>query len=401
MEPSPEEISDPFSEDIIANEIVARSNAIYPIMEPPPEEITDPFSEDITNEIVARLPVKSFLRCRSLCRAMRDLPHNPAFVHKHLQFSSQRNPNLILTDTICRDKGNNLNTLYFVHNEETPNRYSCHKVNLEKPKFQEFRVVGSCNGLICLVHPARRYEIYICNPCTGEHIKIPPPVSMADRPGDIVVGFGVVPMTNKYKVLAIVNFPLHNDFNPLHEKVFVHTLGDTGWRFKDNTSVLRLGQSACKAFVNGGALHWVGGSREIVSFDMDTEEFDVVPRPQLELGRGSFSLRVFKGKLLILNTSFADRIEIWIMDDYRIVESWTRIFTINEQQIGRNIRDVEIVCFLEDWEVLMVYDHRALLRYNLRTASVSELSDIDGLPNRFDAVAHVGTLVSPLLGREM
>ncbi|KAG5545733.1 hypothetical protein RHGRI_018025 [Rhododendron griersonianum] len=206
-------------------------------------------------------------------------------------------------------------------------------------------------------------------------------------------------MTNKYKVLAIVNFPLHNDFNPLHEKVFVHTLGDTGWRFKDNTSVLNLGHSVCKAFVNG-ALHWVGGSKEIVSFDMDTEEFDVVSRPQLELGRGSFSLRAFKGKLLILNTSFADRIEIWIMDDYPVVESWTHIFTIYEHQIGRNIRDVEIVCFLEDWEVLMVYDHRALLRYDLQMASLSELIDIDGLPKRFDAVAHVATLVSPLLTRD-
>ncbi|KAI8552122.1 hypothetical protein RHMOL_Rhmol06G0240500 [Rhododendron molle] len=399
MESSSEEIWDPFLEDIITNETVAGSNSIYPIMEPSPEEIKDPFSEDLTNEIVARLPVKSFLRCRSSCRAMRDLPHNPAFVHKHLQFSSQRNPNLILTDTICRDKGNIRNSLYFVQNEEAQDRYSCHKFNLEIAEFQEFRVMGSCNGLICLVHPTNRYAICICNPCTGEHIKIPRPVSMEDIPGNIVVGFGVIPMTNKYKVLAIIDFREPSDFILLRQTVFVYTLGDTSWRFRDNTSVLGLGQSACKAFVNG-ALHWVSYSRQIVSFNMDTEELDVIPRPQLELGSGSFSLRAFQGKLLILNTSFPDRIEIWIMNDYRVVESWTRIFTINEQQIGRKIRDVEIVCFLEDWEALMVYDHRALLRYNLRTASVSELSGIDGLPNRFDAVAHVGTLVSPLLGRE-
>ncbi|KAF7142154.1 hypothetical protein RHSIM_Rhsim06G0171500 [Rhododendron simsii] len=364
----------------------------------------NPFPEEISSKIFSKLPVKSVLRAKRWSRVtrdfIRDLTCNPTFVDEHMKFSSQRNPNLILTDTICRGKGNIRNSLYFVQDEETPDQYSCHKVNLEIAKFQEFRVMGSCNGLICLVHPTNRYEICICNPCTGEHIKIPPPVSMEDIPGHIVVGFGVVPMTNKYKVVGIIDFREPSDFIVLRQKVFVYTLGDTTWRFKDNTSVLRLlGQSACKAFVNG-ALHWVSNSRQIVSFDMDTEELDIIPRPQLELGSGSFSLRSFKGKLLILNTSFPDRIEIWVMNDYRVVESWTRIFTINEQQIGRNIRDVEIVCFLEDWEVLMVYNHRALLRYNLRMASVSELSGIDGLPNRFDAVAHVGTLVSPLLGRE-
>ncbi|KAH7859867.1 hypothetical protein Vadar_006448 [Vaccinium darrowii] len=362
-------------------------------MESVPKEIKEPFPEDLTNEIVARFPVKSFLRVRSSCKAMRDLAHNPIFVDRHLKFSSQRNPSLILTDTICRVKGYILNTLYFVQNEETPDRYSCNKLGIEIPKFHEFRVMGSCNGLICLVHPMKRYEICICNPCTGKHIKIPPLIGRRDIPGNIVIGFGVVPMTDKYKVLVIIDFRDSN-FVLLRQEVFVYTLGDTTWRLKGNNSVLRLGQSACKAFVNG-ALHWVDNANHIVSFNMDTEEFDVIPRPELELGRGSFSLRPFKGKLLILNTSFGDRIEIWKMKNYRVVESWTRIFTVNEQNIGRNIRNVEIVCFLEDWEVYMVYEHGALLRYNLQTESVSELIAIDGLPNRFDAVAHVGTLVSP------
>ncbi|KAE9457951.1 hypothetical protein C3L33_10147, partial [Rhododendron williamsianum] len=236
--------------------------------------------------------------------------------------------------------------------------------------------MGSCDGLICLVHPTKRYEIYVCNPCTGKYIEVPPPVSMLDRPGDIVIGFGVVPMTKKYKVLAIVDFPLHGDFNHLQQKVFVYTLGDTTWiQLEDNSSVQRLGQSACKAFANG-ALHWVSDAADaklIVSFNMDTEEFSVIPCPELELGCGSFTLRAFQGKLMILNTSFGDRIEIWVMKNYGVAESWTRSFTVYEEHIGRNIRDVEIVCFLQDWEVLMVYDHRALLRYNLQTASVVEV----------------------------
>ncbi|KAF7139808.1 hypothetical protein RHSIM_Rhsim06G0171400 [Rhododendron simsii] len=296
----------------------------------------DPFPAEITSDIFSRLPVQSLLRARSSCRGVRDFTHDPFFVDKHLKFWSQRNLNLIITDNKCRE--GNLKTN-----------------------------------------------------------KVPPPVSMLDRPGDIVIGFGVVPMTKKYKVLAIVDFPLHGDFNRLQQKVFVYTLGDTTWKqLKDNSSVLRFGQSACKAFANG-ALHWVSDAKLIVSFNMDTEEFSVIPRPELELGCGSFTLRAFQGKLMILNTSFGDRIEIWVMKNYGVAESWTHSFTVYEEHIGRNIRDVEIVCFLQDWEVLMVYDHRALLRYNLQTASVVEVINIDSLPERFHAIAHVGTLVSPLV----
>lgn len=358
------------------------------------------FPDEINSEIFSRLSVKSLLRVRSSCRDMRDFTHNPIFVDTHLKFSSQRrNPNLILTDNKCRE-GNNLNnnlsSLYVVQNEETTNHYSCNKVSLEIPDFKEFRLAGSCNGLICLVHPTKKYEIHVCNPCTGKYIKIPPPVSIGDRPLDIVVGFGVIPKTNKYKVVVIVDSPEHGDFDHLLQKVFVYTLGDTNWiLLESNGFVLRLRSPNCKAVVNG-ALHWVSDANLIVSFNLETEEFIAIPRPELELGRGSFYLRVFDGKLMILNTSFRDRIEMWVMNDYGVVESWTRTFTVYEQDIGRNILNARIECFLENGDVLMVYDHQALLRYNLRSALVSELI-IDGLPKRFHAIAHVGTLLSPLL----
>ncbi|KAH7861383.1 hypothetical protein Vadar_025435 [Vaccinium darrowii] len=354
------------------------------------------FSEDINSEIFSRLPVKSVLRARGSSKGIRDLIDDPNFVGKHLKFSSQRNPSLLLTDNRCRAEGNNLNTLYFVQNEETPNHYSCNKVSFQIPGFQEFRVMGSCNGLICLVHPDRRYEIYVCNPCTGKYNKIPPPVSRDDRPHFIFVGFGVIPETNKYKVVAVVDSPEHGDFNRLLQRVYVYTLGDTTWKqLKDNSPVLRLRQSACKPFVNG-ALHWVCDDKHIVSFTMDTEDFGFVPPPELELGSGSFSLRAFIGKLMILNRSFGDRIEMWVMNNYGDVGSWTRNFTISQQHIGRDIRNVEIVCFLEDGEVLMACDHQVLLRYNLEKALADEVIRIDGLPERFDAFAHVGTLVSPV-----
>ena len=58
-----------------------------------------------------------------------------------------------------------------------------------------------------------------------------------------------------------------------------------------------------------------------------------------------------------IEISFDDRIEIWVMSDYGIVESWSHIFTIYHYQVGWNVRAIEIVCFLEDWDVLLVYNH--------------------------------------------
>lgn len=45
----------------------------------------------------------------------------------------------------------------------------------------------------------------------------------------------------------------------------------------------------------------------------------------------------------------------------------------------------------------MVNDHRALLHYNLQATLLSELINIDHLLERFHAIAHEGTLVSPQL----
>lgn len=100
---------------------------------------------------------------------------------------------------------------------------------------------------------------------------------------------------------------------------------------------------------------------------------------------------------MILNGSFGDRIEIWVMDDYGVGESWKHTFTANKQHLGRKIWNVKIVCFLEYGDVLMVYDHRALLHYNLQTTLLSELINIDHLLERFHAIAREGTLVSPQL----
>ncbi|KAH7860585.1 hypothetical protein Vadar_015219 [Vaccinium darrowii] len=61
--------------------------------------------EDINSEIFSRLPVKSVLRATGVSSGIRDLIDDPNFVGKHLKFSSQRNPSLLLTDNRCREKG--------------------------------------------------------------------------------------------------------------------------------------------------------------------------------------------------------------------------------------------------------------------------------------------------------
>lgn len=87
-----------------------------------------------------------------------------------------------------------------------------------------------------------------------------------------------------------------------------------------------------------------------------------------------------------------DRVTIWVMKDYNVRESWTRV---NLNQNGWDWERVEILCVQKNGEVLMLRRNQALLVYDPKTMRYRK-PNIVGLPSWFEAVCHVGSLVSPL-----
>uniref|UniRef100_A0A5B7BYK1 F-box domain-containing protein n=1 Tax=Davidia involucrata TaxID=16924 RepID=A0A5B7BYK1_DAVIN len=347
---------------------------------------------EIVVDILSRLPIKSLMRCRCVCKPWRNLTYDPRFIHYHLNRSSHKNPNLILTSTICIDATFFRTQMYFLEHHHTHN-YTCTDVDFSLPNFEEFQVIGSCNGLLCLVHRMNTSRICICNPFTRDYIKFPNPISPSQQTREMTIGFGYCSKRNEYKIVEIIHSSTLGD---LRSEVYVCTVGDGSWRGIGNVPYVMIRwQLASKVFLNG-ALHWFSElpANLIVSFDIANEVFGVIPGPGIDVGQGSYALGVLSGCFSITDSSFRDRVEIWVMKEYGVEESWVKCFAINFDQVGWNIRYIRILCSQKNGEILMLYNNQLLLSYNPQTMRLGKVS-IVGLPSWFEAVTHVGSLITP------
>ncbi|KAL8497488.1 hypothetical protein ACS0TY_020990 [Phlomoides rotata] len=92
-----------------------------------------------------------------------------------------------------------------------------------------FRIVGSCDGLVCLADyfVDRLSTVIIWNPAIRNHVVSPQPLVNPNEAHDAVLGFGVV--SNVYKVVRIVHCGDDDEFfAPPEAEIF--SLGTGRWR---------------------------------------------------------------------------------------------------------------------------------------------------------------------------
>ncbi|KAL7250104.1 hypothetical protein ACSBR1_012160 [Camellia fascicularis] len=156
------------------------------------------------------------------------------------------------------------------------------------------------------------------------------------------------------------------------------------------------------SFVNG-ALHWLNFARDgpdfICCFDFGSEQFRVVPEP-LEFGlhRKEFPdhirVGVLRDSLSICDFSNPRRIDIWLMKDYGIKESWSKELVI-ENGIGKrgNLDCHEPIMILKSGEILMLVNKDALVMYNPKLGKFKKLKTY-GIKSEFHGIAHTPSFVS-------
>ncbi|XP_008223141.1 PREDICTED: F-box protein At3g07870-like [Prunus mume] len=193
----------------------------------------------------------------------------------------------------------------------------------------EFRMVNSCNGLLCLSGESRDDPLYVCNPILGEFITIPPNDKARYRaPLD---GFGFSVETNQYKVLQSFYPMVDPECRSIdYLEVEIYTIGTGVWRSIGNapSDFLKFPFSA----LLHGALHWVSLAVEsakcIHSFSFETEQFRSLPLPS-NYGRVErefhdlLKLGVLGGCLVlcVFGGCASRELDMWVMKDYGVQES--------------------------------------------------------------------------------
>ncbi|XP_021719066.1 F-box/kelch-repeat protein At3g23880-like [Chenopodium quinoa] len=259
--------------------------------------------EELLTEILARLPSKTLLKFRSVCKTWCSLIDSSDFIKLYNNTSKTHyfiaNGNVVHKGCIFTVRHiDTLMNIKIANNVRLPDSYS---------------ISGSCNGLILLRNRSSSNEVL----------------------WNLVLG-GFSPSSNDYKVLAIDKFRFHE------VPIAVYSLVDRLWRVKPNQANnsdwgLSSGFEYCEddQFVScRGVVYWIesnfyykaGVSQKLYLFNFDVEEFSVMQLP--DAVKDSIVRFIFKhGESLAVFSMSSERSCIWVLEKDGGEDPWRLWFS--------------------------------------------------------------------------
>ncbi|XP_043692988.1 F-box protein CPR1-like [Telopea speciosissima] len=320
---------------------------------------------EVEENILSRLPVKSLMRFRCVCKHWCNLVTKPHFIKMQLHQSTQIKE---VSKLVFPYAGRLYSTNVGSCGKQYIKTRGQLKNHMQKQLVLPFRdgncdmflkIIGSCNGLLCL---SAFDSLYLLNPVTKEYKRLPYPEILTGRSSSsstilTIFGFGYSPRTDEYKVMMITYFMIEQ---PVHSAVFVYTLGiNSYWRLIKGTSH-KINYPYHHGLVNG-ALHWmtsgIPDSSKVVpiSFDFGDEKFRELFLPKSfsqddtnhPMGLGELS-----GFLSLYHCKADENFDIWVMKVYGDEQSWTKVFSV-AQPISSGIQGLfKPLCILKKDVVL-------------------------------------------------
>lgn len=355
--------------------------------------------EELILEILTKLPIKSLLRFRCVCKSWLHIISNPYFIRKQLHFSTQNthfttNHRIILSATTAEFHLKSCSITSLFNNPSTVSQDLNYPV---KNKFRHDGIVGSCNGLLCFA--IKGDCVLLWNPSIRVSKKSPP-LGNNWRPGCFTCfGLGYDHVNDDYKVVAVFCDP--NEFFS-ESKVKVFSMATNTWRkIHDFPHGVSPHQNSSGKFVSG-TLNWasnysIGSSSfwTIVSLDLEKETYREVLPPDYEKEECSTpSLSVLKGCLCMNYDYKKTDFVVWLMKDYGVRESWIKLLTIPYLPNPEDFSYSGPYCISENGEVLLMFEFDLIL-YDPRDHSF-RYPRIEGGKGWFDAEVYVESLVSPM-----
>ncbi|XP_004294721.1 PREDICTED: F-box/kelch-repeat protein At3g06240-like [Fragaria vesca subsp. vesca] len=288
-------------------------------------------------DILSRLPPKSLLRFRCVCKAWRTLISDPYFIKEHLSRVNNSCSYSVFVKDVSTFRSIDSEALFRDDDGPVPSRELYFPV-INGLKFDEIHIVGSCNGLICLRFKWCLPVIMLWNPCTRES-KVLPKLHTKDLfpSSPDYYGFGYDSATDDYKVIV-------GDFRYLASYkncILVYTVKTGSWRKLQYHGLALLGYGC---LVNG-ALHWVQeepweaevDSYKLVSFDLTEEKFHEIPSPYYPnnpIDRRNHlvaSAGKFRNSLALYSRGPGSEYMMWVMKEAGVEKSWNEVIKIPKE----------------------------------------------------------------------
>ncbi|XP_060210918.1 F-box protein At3g07870-like [Lycium barbarum] len=305
----------------------------------------DRLPQDVILDIASRFPITSLLLFTFVRKSFYKLSHDPELVNLHLSRTVKNDPCIILKVD---------NKLYFLEfSDHGMEEGIVRKISTPPDYISLWKVVGSCNGLLCTSDHSD--SLYVYNRFTTNYKQLPRSVKPQVR-HKLVFGFGFHPITKEYKFIKIIHYDPRKIVNQmLKYLVLVATNGEVlGKLFTALIQVIKeLFLGGCLAV----ALHYKGAG-----------------------------------------------LEIWVMRDYNVKESWVKEFKIGAYTPNPNSVTqrrqllLKVLCLLNNGKLLpecndfpYCRDLGYLVSFDPQSGVFTRLK-FERMPVLFETIVHVGCL---------
>ncbi|GAA0180941.1 hypothetical protein LIER_30176 [Lithospermum erythrorhizon] len=346
---------------------------------------------DVITEILCRLPIKTIVQCKCVCKNWQSLLLDSEFAKLHLS----RSPSSIIINHLHSSVPDD-NDIFSIIDLE--HGYLCFdpvmKFDYTSINTEVF-LLGSSNGLL-LLNSIYDDSLLICNPIMREYISLPRAEGVPRHFNRVAAyGFGYCSSNGMYKVVKIDQEQSIDSETWAVTRCSVYSPGERGWR-----SVECLGLWFASGSVGvqlADKLHWFifdpKGRDLICSFDLNRESFQPLPPPPTLSTNTVATLGVIRECLCLSNTTPDYVLELWVMKEYGAKESWTKELVINRPDYWLPYVLIYPITVLRDGEILFLCSNHTLFSAHHEKKMIKVFDD-DIFQNDFEAMVHVPSFLS-------
>ncbi|XP_057426372.1 F-box/kelch-repeat protein At3g23880-like [Lotus japonicus] len=308
--------------------------------------------QDFITEILLRLPVKSLIRFKGVCKFWRSLISDPHFAKSHFELGAHSHRLALIKishgiQTIDLDESLHSNPIY----EPIKMDFSSTAIGID--------IVGSCRGFLLLTLDER---LYVWNPSTRAHNPIPSSHILDNY--HLLYGFGYIYGfgydSSKDDYLVVQVYAQYAEFFSLRTNMWKPIEGVA------DLPRLKLSTDLRPGLLFNEAIHWLSYNCDestyvIIVFDLTQKRlveipqpYDTIPRLD-EIARGGrepdCSLWVH-GSFLSLSVFmwWTSTIEIWDMKKYKVESTWNKTLVLSSSSFTFNY---SLLCSTKSGDIFM------------------------------------------------
>ncbi|XP_021719793.1 F-box protein CPR30-like isoform X2 [Chenopodium quinoa] len=356
-------------------------------------EKTDDLPLELVIQILSCLPVKLLLRFKCVSKSLYNVINSPHIVKLHLSRSLQAHSDgtLIVFGYTC------FHTFNF-------NGSPCHATKLYHPDNFDYlrKLVGSCNGLLCFSCQAD--EVALLNPAIRacKHL---PKVTLTNMSMELctLLGFGYDCISDDYKVVryarlrepspfaAVRNMPVSGLAASPKWETLLYSFRTNAWESIQNPPWTWETVILSPGIVANISLHWMSCDfKEVKCFHLFSQSYYEIPLPGKISPGYKPTLCVLKGQLCVV-TFYLD---IWILKDYDVQDSWTRLFrcpSVHWNSLYNSLcrwnLGLSVACSKDGSKILLALmgDRKNFICCDLKSKE-ARMIQIPGLPPHFSAI---------------